>query len=436
MATLLLCFSLLVSIDQAKPPAVDAAALARTFVEQLTKGDYAAAAKTFDEKVAAAVPEQKLRALWESIPLQLGAYQRSGAPAITSKGDLQSASVLMTFAKGDVELQLVYNAAGRVAGIFIRPATDTKPFVDAAYVNASTFTEREVTVDAGGWPLPGTLAMPTAKGPVAGVVLVHGSGPNDRDETLGPNKPFRDLARALASQGIAVLRYDKRTRQYGAKAAGGVFTVKEEVVDDAVAAVRVLAKTPGIDPKRVFVLGHSLGGTLAPRIAAAAPGEIAGVIILAGAVRPLEQLLIDQSRHLAQGDGTVTADEQRLIQEFEKLQAAVKALKPGDPAPSAAGITLPTSYWLDLRDYSPTAVASTLKMPMLILQGARDYQVTTVDFEMWKRALGARKDVVMKPYPSLNHLFITGTGTGMPAEYRTPGHVDEQVVRDIAAWVK
>ena len=437
MLTPLLCFALLISADQAKPATVDATALARTFVEQLTKGDYAAATKTFDEKVSAAVPEQKLRALWESIPSQLGPYQRTGAPRISSKGDVQIAVVPVTFAKGDVELQLVYNATGQVIGIFIRPAADNKPFADASYVNAAAFTERDVTVDAGGWPLPATLAMPTGQGAVAGVVLVHGSGPNDRDETIGPNKPFRDLARGLASRGVAVLRYEKRTRQFGAKAVTGTaFTAKEEVVDDAVAAVRLLAKTPGIDPKRVFVLGHSLGGTFAPRIATSASADVAGVIILAGAVRSLDQLLIEQARHLAQGDGTVSADEQRQIEEFEKLQAAVKVLKPGDPAPSAAGIKLPTAYWLDLRDYSPAEVAGTLKVPMLILQGGRDYQVTTVDFELWKRALGARKDAVFKVYPPLNHLFMTGTGTGMPAEYLTAGHVDEEVVRDVAEWVK
>jgi dienelactone hydrolase len=271
------------------------------------------------------------------------------------------------------------------------------------------------------------------------VVLVHGSGPGDRDQSLGPNKPFRDLARGLASRGVAVLRYEKRTRQHGAKiasaGAASQFTVKEETVDDAVAAVRLLRATPGIDPKRIFVLGHSLGGMLAPRIATAAASQVAGLIIMAGAVRSLEQSILDQTRYLAKADGTISPDEQKQITALEQLVASVKTLKPTDPPLAAAGAGAPASYWIDLRGYDPPAAAAAVKLPMLILQGGRDYQVTPDDFAKWKAALGTRSDVALKLYPALNHLFIAGSGASLPAEYMVAGHVDESVVRDIAEWV-
>jgi alpha-beta hydrolase superfamily lysophospholipase len=267
-------------------------------------------------------------------------------------------------------------------------------------------------------------------------VLVHGSGPNDRDETLGPNKPFRDIAEGLATRGIAVLRYDKRTRVHTGRAASSTnFTVKDEVVDDAIAAVKTLRATAGVRSDRVFLLGHSLGGMLAPRIAAADP-TIAGLILMAGPTTPLEQAIVNQTRYLSMLDGTISADEQQALDGAIKLAADVKALKPGD-APLVSGpISAPASYWIDLREYHPPAAASRLRQPMLVLQGERDYQVTMDDFAAWRRAIGSRANVQLKSYPALNHLFIAGSGPSTPVEYQRPGHVEETVVADIAGWIK
>ncbi len=144
--------------------------------------------------------------------------------------------------------------------------------------------------------------MPVGQGLFPAVVLVHGSGPQDRDETIGPNKPFRDLAWGLATYGIAVLRYEKRTRVYGQKLQQDKklltsFTVYEETVDDAVSAVALLSQTPGIRPDRIFVLGHSQGGMTIPRVAQK-DKQAAGFIIMAGLTRPLEDAILKQNRYL------------------------------------------------------------------------------------------------------------------------------------------
>ena len=307
---------------------------------------------------------------------------------------------------------------------------------EASYVNRSNFSERPVTVDAGGWPLPATLAMPAGSGPFPAVVLVHGSGPSDRDESIGPNKPFRDLGLGLASRGIATLRYEKRTKEFAAKIAPLTqFTVKEETIDDAVAAVRLLRTTPGVDPARIYVLGHSLGGMLLPRMASAAGADGAGWIVMAGAVRSLDQSLIDQMRYLADADGVISAEEKAQLAELETLAARVKALKPDDPPLRAIGIGAPASYWIDLRGYDPPAAARAITGAWLVLQGERDYQVTPADFARWKAALGSRPDATFKSYPTLNHMFQAGTGRSLPAEYMNAGHVAEEVIGDIAAWI-
>jgi dienelactone hydrolase len=294
--------------------------------------------------------------------------------------------------------------------------------------SATKVVEQAVTV--GPLALPGTLVRPEGTGPFPAAVLVHGSGPNDADETLGPNKPFRDLALGLAAHGIATIRYEKRTHAHPATfTPDHQYTVNEEAVDDAVAAVRLAAGTPGLDGKRVWVIGHSWGGTLGPRIAAASP-EVAGVVILAGSTRPLEDLLVEQMAYL-QGPGSpgVAAAE-----------ATARAVR--DPKLGAAqvvdvlGAKLPGSYFLDLRAYDPAKTAAKLHVPILVLWGERDYQVRRADYDGWAHALAGHPHTRLKTYPSLNHLFEDGHGPSRPEEYQRPDmHVAGEVVTDIAAFI-
>jgi dienelactone hydrolase len=245
--------------------------------------------------------------------------------------------------------------------------------------------------------------MPEGKGPFPAVVLVSGSGPNDMDSTVGPNKPFRDLAEGLAAHGIASIRYTKRTRQYGPKL-GKDITLAQEILDDAVSAVKLLRATPGIDPKRVFVAGHSLGGYAAPWIGQADP-SLAGLIILAGATRPVDVLIDEQVRYLG-------VDPARGEEIKKMMSDAYRAEVSRDPVP----------------------VARELKMPMLVLQGARDYQVTLTDFAGWKKIEGPR--VTLKLYPAMNHLFQPGQGKSLPMEYRMVAPFSPVVIDDIAEWIK
>jgi alpha-beta hydrolase superfamily lysophospholipase len=264
---------------------------------------------------------------------------------------------------------------------------------------------------------------------------VHGSGPNDRDETVGANKPFKDLAAGLASRGIAVLRYDKRTMVHRAKiAALKDFTVRQEVIEDALEAVKALRGAPAIDPKRVFVLGHSLGGMLMPRIGIADPA-IAGLIVLAAPARPLDEAIVTQTRYLTMADGNISTEDQAAIDQAAGISNTVRALTPEDASSGRMISGAPASYWLDLRGYDPPSEAKRVQASMLILHGERDYQVSTEEFARWKAALGSRRDVTLRSYPALNHLFIAGSGPSLPAEYQIPGHVAEDVVRDIAAWI-
>jgi dienelactone hydrolase len=343
--------------------------------------------------------------------------------------------VTTAFEKQTVDLKVVIDDGGQVVGFFILPVQPAVPPADAApppYAKPDSYRESEVTVGSGEWALPGTLTLPVGPGPFPAVVLIHGSGPNDRDETVDSNKPFRDLALGLASRGIAVLRYEKRTRKYSGKIAEVKgFTVQQETVEDALIALALLRGSQGIDPRRVFVLGHSLGGMLLPRIGQSQPA-LAGLIVMAGAARPMEDLILEQVTYLAGLDGIVTDPEKKQIEGLRAEVAKVKALKPGA---TEGALGAPASYWLDLQGYDPVQGSKYLPQPMLILQGERDYQVTMTDFAAWKKGLAGKPNVTFKSYPKLDHLFLAGEGKSSPAEYEKPGHVDSAVVNDIAAWI-
>ena len=234
-----------------------------------------------------------------------------------------------------------------------------------------------------------------------------------------------------------MLRYDKRTYVHAARLTplAKTLTVKEEVIDDALLAVTLLRQNKSIDSRRVFVLGHSLGGMVAPRIAQQNP-NIAGLIILAGPTRPLEDLILEQSTYISSLDGLIS-DKNKAEQDKLKAQAArVKdtSLSKDTPA-SDLPMNVPASYWLDLHAHPPAEVVCKIKQPMLILQGERDYQVTMEDFAGWKKMLAERKDVVLKSYPRLNHLFMEGEKKSRPDEYLKVDHVASQVIDNIAEWI-
>ena len=408
---------------------------ARAFIELLVNKKFATAAEQFDNTMKTAMPEAKLQETWNAVLGQTGPFKQAGSARAEKRGEFTVVVVTCDFQNAAIDVSVVFDQQRRVAGLFFSPAKKGD-YAPPAYAKADAFREKEATVGAGEWALPATLTVPVGAGPFPAVVLVHGSGPHDRDETIGPNKPFKDLAWGLASRGVAVLRYEKRTKQHGAKIISiPNLTSKEEVLDDALAAVELLRKTESIDAKRIFVLGHSLGGMFVPRIGRLDP-NIAGLIALAGATRALEDVIPEQLTYLFSLDGTVSPEEQKQIDQAKEQAAKVKALKAEDASSTTPIFGVPVSYWLDLRGYDPAESAKSLKQPMLILQGERDYQVTMEDFKRWNAALAGKSTVTLKSYPGLNHLFIAGTSRSTPLEYEQLGHVDEHVIDDIATWIK
>jgi dienelactone hydrolase len=413
---------------------------AQNFIRQVAEGDFSGACRRFDPKLLQVFSEDRLKETWSQITGQAGPFQKFlGTQAVERQGYIVVA-VSCQFEKLPADLRVTFNQSGQVAGLNYQPPAAAVPYNPPAYVKPAAFQEVEVTVGSGEWALPGTLSLPVDRSrKLAAVVLVHGSGPQDRDETLGPNKPFRDLAWGLASQGIAVLRYEKRTKAHAGKFTPeqvARITSKEEVIDDALSAVELLRHRPEIDPHQVYVLGHSLGATLAPRIGQQDPA-IAGLIIMAGMTRSLEDVILDQFTYLYSLSGGMDDSQKAELEQLKIKVARVKDPNFSDQVPATdLPLGIYPAYWLDLRGYFPAEVAKGLSMRVFVLQGGRDYQVTPAgDFSGWKSALAGKSSAMLKLYPALYHLFIAGEGHSTPQEYTVEGHVSEEVIQDIARWI-
>jgi dienelactone hydrolase len=317
-----------------------------------------------------------------------GKTGRVSNPVTAKDGANTLVSFPVQFEHTPVNIQFTLNGSGQIAGLYFRPVSAPLPALwnRPSYSKPETFREREVTVGADPWKLGGTFVVPVVKGKVPAVVLVHGPGALDRDETIYSNRIFRDLAEGLASRGIAVLRYDKRTKIYGDKMGDMDFTIQDETVDDALKAVALLRQQPEVDPGRIYVLGHSLGGYISPRIAAR-DGKLAGLIFLAANARPVEDVALEQNEYMVHLGTNPPPEVLKRLEELRAEVAKVKQLQVGKSNPMVA-MGLPSGYLLDLKAYDPAAEAKRLTVPMLFVQGERDFQVNMKDFGIWKSALG------------------------------------------------
>jgi dienelactone hydrolase len=416
-------------------------AVAQSFLELLLQEKYSQAITLFDKTMKSAFPEEKLKSTWKTVLQQAGAFKKQVSTRTQKVQIYTIVFITCEFEKAPLEVKIALDESKKIAGLFFAPTQipKSKTATEPSTTHSSHFYEKEIRFGSEEWKLPATLTIPKGKEPFSAVVLVHGSGPNDRDETIGPNKPFRDLAWGLAGKGIAVLRYEKRSKEHGKKLVSLQlpFTVQEETVEDAVLAVEFLQTQKEIDRTKIFVLGHSLGAMLAPRIATMkADLGIAGLILMAGTARPLDLVILEQLNYIFGLDAKVSEEEKKHLEEVQSQLDSLKSLDKGANASSPLILGAPPSYWFDLQSYSPTKVVQEVKQNLLILQGERDYQVTMEDFQLWKSALVSRENVQFKSYPKLNHLFIEGEGKSMPAEYEKRGEVAKEVIEDIAQWIK
>jgi uncharacterized protein len=326
-----------------------------------------------------------------------------------------------------------------------RPQMPVAPFPyqseDVTYSNKSA-----------GNTLAATLTLPTGKGPFPAVLLICGSGPHDRDESLFGHKPFLVLADALTRRGIAVLRADKRG--IGQSTGSYATATMADFATDAEAGIDYLLTRPEIDAHRIGLIGHSEGGVIAPMVAAR-NSHVDFIVMLAGSTVPGDQIIIEQGRLIALAEGeskekvdensvaqqklfTITETEKDPVMRDKALRDVLTAANTPEKMIDGQIKTLTSPWFIYFLSYDPATALSKLTIPVLALNGEKDLQVPPAqNLPVIRKALdtAGNKHYEADELPGLNHLFQTAK-TGSPKEY---GEIEEtiapSVLTKIGDWI-
>ncbi len=402
--------------ESGPPPAIPTSDPAYGAIDALIANDWPAVVDAFEVDSDRPTSSQ-VEAAWHDHSATLGEPHAWTLVDRTYQDGLEVRIVRIELDHGTIQCLLSVDLDSRkLRSLFI-----TRPAPPATYVDRSRFHEVDVRVGSPPFELGATLTLPNGSGPFPAAVLVHGSGPNDRDASVGATKILRDIAHGLASSGIAVLRYDKRTYTYRDTLSNNI-SIEDEAIHDALAAVDVLAAHPDIEHAGIFVIGHSLGGLLAPEIAVRA-GNVAGLALLAPPGRPPWEIVREQMRYLGASREVLT-----------KTETAVIELSLGVEQGSLIG--MPYSYWRDWASRDGVAMVKRFARPTLVLHGTRDYQVTSADFATWRDGLANESYVDLATISGVNHLFIAGNGPPNPHEYKIDNHVDPRVITKLVELVR
>lgn len=419
--------------------------VAVALTEDMEGGNFGTTVALAGDAIKGKVSESVLAGAFTQVAPVVGTYE-----AITGSftASLPAGDVVYVVAKhSTASLRLLYSfepGGSKLNGINLNVASEAEiARASGAPVPTPTFPptgahSADAAVAVGEYQLPGVLTTPAAaeKRTIA-VVFLWGSGPQDRDETIGAagNKPFRDLADALAARGITSLRFDKRTKAAPETFTAGA-TLDDEYLEDAAAAVQLLRQRPELAGYRVFVVGHSLGAMVMPAVLAADSG-LAGGVSLAGSPRSLFDIVHDQTVALVDASTQTAAEKASAIAKSRQINDALKALTDAAgavPAEVAAVYTAP--YVVSLNRLDQGGVARRLTVPLLFCQGEADLQVdAAADFGAWKTLLADRPNVTFAGYPGLNHLFMQTSGLPIPQDYDRAGTVAPAVSADIADWL-
>ena len=395
--------------------------IGKTFIKTLLlENNYKLSYNYLDESIKLKVSVSLLEETVLQLESQLGKFKS----IIDSNNEKETYFFYSEFEKMKLDIKITFNEENKIIGFFFVPHKEFKK---------ENSLGKELNIKSNNLELKGTLLTPENDSLKKLVIFIHGSGPNDRDETIFENKPFKDIAESLYKRGIASYRFDKKTFS-NPESFNDNSTIDEEVTIDIINIINYFKNDNQFSNYEIIILGHSLGAYLTPRIINKS-NKVSKAIMLAGNARSLDKLIIEQYNYLYELNPT-----EDLKSELGKLKNQISFLHSKkfnfNTSKENLPLNLSANYWQSILDYNPLKEVKKVKIPMLILQGERDYQVTIKDFELWKKSLDNNKKVTFISYPKLNHLFITGDKKSEPKEYMIKGIVDEMVINDIFNFIQ
>lgn len=398
---------------------------ARQFVEALAAGQFERAHGLVASAYRDEIPTGLIEITWLGLTAVGGEFDRIVSTEEAVEGGFDVVDVTLEFEGVEDVLRIVVDDETAVAGYRLNGSYE-RP----AYVDTGAFETQDLTLDADGCRLGSTVVVPDDADAVPGVVHVHGSGSSDRNLQNVATQTFKDFAEGLATRGVASIRYDKRT--YACRVEPENHTIDRVTVDDALVAIEELRDVEGVDPDRIVVVGHSMGGTAVPRIVDR-DGSLAGGVAMAAPARSFHDVALDQQEHLATlGDHEWEAQTEA----YEQWADRIERVRAGDYEPGDLILGYPGALWDSLDAYDHVEVARAVDEPLLFCQGDRDYQVSPADdFERWRRELVDRDETAFERFDALNHLFMPGDGVSVMTEYAVRNNVAERAIRDVTDWI-
>lgn len=424
-----LFFLLIATCCFAQQPNADT--ISRKLITELQSGNFDKVFNAFDAEMKRRISIDEIDLMWSGMIENYDSIVSIGDPAISVKDTLMLSETRIEFAKKALNLQLSINKQGQVCGLFFKRLNSTE-HIPPAYINTLNFYEVKLSVPVPGIKSEGILSIPRGEGKFPLVIIVGGSGPTSKDGTMYSNKPYKDLAWALAAKGIAVYRYDKRTANPANidKKHVNEFTMHDEYALDLRHIISTLSKDKRIDKRRIFIAGHSQGGFMLPYFAKTCPG-IHGYIGLAANFSTMLELLPYQFEYLSDSSSRDYCNDMIARCIYMKNNLHNRNYNKDSCMP---GVTM--AYMQHMENNKPQMLVSELEnKPVLLLQGGRDYQVPPSELELWKLKLQYSRMFTWKVFPKLNHLMMEGEGKPGPAEYNIPANIPEYVPDEIAGWI-
>lgn len=374
----------------------------------------------YSEEMEKALASLDFKSLFAQCAL-FGELEEIKEPSVVESGDYLVYYIPLDMTITDFDLLITIDKDDKIAGI---------AFGAYSGVDSNLNYELEEVFFGDEYGISATFLKPEGEGPFKTVILLAGSGASDRDESIGLNKPLKDIAEGLALKGIASLRYDKRSYLYPEDFIDNIyFTVEDEVIDDALMAYEYLKERE--DVSEIYYLGHSLGGQLLPRIAKELKDDVSGYIFMAAPASDFLSLLNKQLSFLE--DLEINQDEQSQLSIAALKEETLKLQDLDSLEDDELVLGAYKAYWEDLLAYDQLAGAQDMTSSMFFMQGEEDYQVTSEELALWQEALGNKAQY--KKYPGLNHLFMEGNKEDGPMSYVEAKHVDQGVIDDIAAFI-
>ncbi|MGB4661082.1 MAG: DUF3887 domain-containing protein [Mobilitalea sp.] len=394
---------------------------------QMTEGDFEDIYSQCSVIMKTQITKKALEEAWDTTVKDIGSYVEVYKISQKKVETFQQVTVVLKFEKSGLSILFTYNSSNKLEGLWF----NYYPLEEAA-VTTETYKEVKVTIGEGDFPISAILTLPNGveNPPVA--ILVPGSGNHDMNETVMVNKPFQDIAWGLSEQGIASIRYDERMFSYP-ELLNNTFTIEADSLTDTKEVIKYATSCEFIDPKKIYVIGHSLGAMMAPKIATDNK-EVIGIILLAGSPRRLEDIIYDQA--VVEVDKTDSLTKEEKESQLDTVRTSIQKVKAIAKEDVDSYLGYPASYWYRLNQIDTAELAKNLTIPIFIAQGTKDVQIyADKDYIAWQELLAGKENISFHLYENLNHLFMTST-TGDVSEYSTKGNVNQNVIDDIAEWMK